>query len=493
MVGLAATPQVAPDGPGPLGAGGDPPGRDSRLAGVGVDRAGASRSAGPPRHERALAGPAWSSPEHDEQPPSPAALVVRSTPLPTDVVPPDLLRLLPAQTPLAWVRGGDGLVGWGVAARLEVSGPNRFRQAEQWWTAQLARSVVRDEVGVPGSGAVVFGSFAFEDDPATSVLVVPQVLVGRREGRAWVTTVSVGPTLPLALPLPLRPTAPPRAPAELAFADGARSATDWTHIVAAAVERIGAGLLDKVVLARDLLALTREPVDLRWPAERLAARYPTCWTYAVDGLVGATPEMLVRLEHGLVTSRVLAGTIRRTGDDTADAALAGQLARSSKDLEEHEYAVRSVAEALAPHCSGMNVPESPFVLHLPNVMHLATDVAGVLAGGSEPPSAAASLRLAAALHPTAAVAGTPTDVARVLIRALEGMDRGRYAGPVGWMDAHGDGEWGIALRCAAVDPDDPRRLRLFAGCGIVAGSDPAAELAESTAKLVPVRDALGVD
>jgi menaquinone-specific isochorismate synthase len=215
---------------------------------------------------------------------------------------------------------------------------------------------------------------------------------------------------------------------------------------------------------------------------RLTELYPTCWTFHVDGLFGATPEMLVRRERGLVTSRVLAGTIRRTGDDEHDLALAGSLARSSKDLEEHEYAVRSVARALAPHCTSMNVPESPFVLHLPNVMHLATDVTGV-AG-----DATTSLGLAAALHPSAAVGGTPTATAVRLIAELEGMQRDRYAGPVGWMDADGDGEWGIALRSAAVQAD---RVRLFAGCGIVAGSDPEAEMAESQAKFVPVRDALG--
>ena len=185
-----------------------------------------------------------------------------------------------------------------------------------------------------------------------------------------------------------------------------------------------------------------------------------------------------------MTSRVLAGTIRRTGDDERDLALAATLARSSKDLEEHEYAVRSVADSLAPHCTSMNVPESPFVLHLPNVMHLATDVAGVAAGS------ATSLDLAAALHPSAAVGGTPASEAKALIAEIEGMDRGRYAGPVGWMDADGDGEWGIALRAGAVDPADPRTVRLFAGCGIVADSDPASELAEAQAKFVPVRDAL---
>ena len=226
-------------------------------------------------------------------------------------------------------------------------------------------------------------------------------------------------------------------------------------------------------------------MDVRAPLQRLAAHYPGCWTFAIEGLFGATPELLVRLESGLATSRVLAGTIRRTGDDAADLVLAGSLAQSGKDLQEHEYAVRSVADALAAHCSAMNVPEAPFVLHLRNVMHLATDVTGRVADVSS------VLGLVADLHPSAAVCGTPTAVARRLIREVEGMDRGRYAGPVGWLDAQGDGEFAIALRCAQVDPADARRLRLFAGCGIVAESDPAAELAESVAKLVPIREALG--
>ena len=265
------------------------------------------------------------------------------------------------------------------------------------------------------------------------------------------------------------------------FSDGAMSGASWELVVADAVRRIRAGELDKVVLARDLVAELDEPLDVRAPLARLAERYPSCWTFHVDGLFGATPEMLVRRERGLVTSRVLAGTIRRTGDDAHDLALAATLARSSKDLEEHEFAVRSVADALAPYCLSMNVPESPFVLHLPNVMHLATDVTGVLDDGTT------SLGLAAALHPSAAVGGTPTRVAVDLIGELERMDRGRYAGPVGWMDADGDGEWGIALRSAEYDGN---RVRLFAGCGIVADSDPEAELAEAAAKFVPVRDAL---
>ena len=398
-----------------------------------------------------------------------------------------LLSLLPEEGALAWVRRGEGLVGWGEAARLDVHGPDRFAAALDWWTRLSSHVVVRDEIQVPGTGLVTFGSFAFDDDPGESVLVVPEVVVGARGGRWWVTTIGVDGALPPVAALGNHDVPAIRPPSVITFADGARCGTDWECVVADAVRRINDGELEKVVLARDLEARTAQPVDLRWPLTRLAERYPGCWTFAVEGLLGATPEMLVRLEKGLVTSRVLAGTIRRSGDDARDLALAASLARSSKDLEEHEYAVRSVADALGAHCSSRNVPETPFVLHLPNVMHLATDVTGVVADG------ATSLGLASSLHPSAAVCGTPTDVARQLIREVEGMDRGRYAGPVGWMDAAGDGEWGLALRCAQVDPHDRARLRLFAGCGIVAGSEPEAELAESAAKLVPMRDALQRD
>jgi menaquinone-specific isochorismate synthase len=394
-----------------------------------------------------------------------------------------LTALLPADRDVtAWVRRGEGLVGWGAAAVCRTEGASRFADARAWWTDHARTAVVRDEVGLPGSGLVCFGSFAFADEPGSSILVVPEVVVGRRGGAAWVTTTGVG---TISSTAPLLATPAPEPPSSVAFADGALSGAEWETVVAEAVRRIGAGELEKVVLARDLLATADGAVDVRWPLTRLAETYPMCWTFHVDGLFGATPEMLVRRERGLVTSRVLAGTIRRTGDDGRDMALAATLARSSKDLEEHEYAVRSVADALAPHCSSMNVPESPFVLHLPNVMHLATDVAGVIHDAGDP--SVTSLDLAASLHPSAAVGGTPTDVATRLITEIEGMGRGRYAGPVGWMDATGDGEWGLALRSAEIDGD---RVRLFAGCGIVADSDPEAELAEAQAKFVPVRDSL---
>jgi menaquinone-specific isochorismate synthase len=415
-------------------------------------------------------------------PPRGAPLVARTVSVED---PGALLTLLPPvddpRAVASWVRRGEGMVGWGRAREVTVDGPDRFAVAEAWWRDVVASAVVRDEVRLPGTGPIAFGSVSYAaSSRAGATLVVPEVVVGARDGRWWVTTVGTGSELPTpVVPHPSEP-AEPRG---VTFADGALSTAQWAGAVAEAVARINDGVLDKVVLARDLRVEARTPIDPRWVLSRLAERYDTTWVFAVDGLVGASPEMLVRLERGLVTSRVLAGTIRRTGDDEHDLALAGSLARSSKDLEEHEYAVRSVADALRPHCSSVNVPEAPFVLHLSNVMHLATDVAGVLADAST------SLALAASLHPSAAVCGTPTADADSLITELEVMDRGRYAGPVGWMDASGDGEWAIALRCGAYDADSSA-MRIFAGCGIVAGSDPESEVAESDAKLVPMRDAL---
>ncbi|MDE9365096.1 isochorismate synthase [Luteipulveratus sp. YIM 133132] len=421
-------------------------------------------------------------------PPSPLPLLVARTRQVAD--PGDLIDLLPRdaapQDLMSWIRDGDGMVGWGRAAAVHTTGRDRFERASRWWRDVAGRAVVRDDVRRPGTGPVAFGSFAFRSTSAAGAsLVVPQVVVGRRDGVSWVTTISSAGEIPAPARLSAQPA--PVAPTDVTYADGALTGAQWSEAVDAAVRRIQGGDVDKVVLARDVDVVASAPLDARWLLSRLASSYANTWTFAVDGLTGATPELLVRREKGLVHSRILAGTIRRTGDDEHDLALAAKLARSSKDLEEHEYAVRSVADALRPHCRSMNVPEAPFVLHLPNVMHLATDVAGVLA------DEVSSLTLAESLHPSAAVCGTPTVTAAEVIDDLERMDRGRYAGPVGWMDGNGDGEWGIALRCGQVDAENPSRIRLFAGCGIVAGSDPDAELAESEAKLLPMRHALADD
>ena len=388
-----------------------------------------------------------------------------------------LLNLLPSDAPLSWVRNGEGLVGWGVHATTTVTGKDRFEQARDWWHRQLETFAISDSVHASGTGPVLFTSFSF-DRNEESVLVIPKVIVGQKGLQSWITWI--GDTAQ-----PLLPETPAQTThTTFTFTDGSISTDAWKVRVAQAITRIEKTGVDKVVLARDLVATTTTDIDARPILTKLAAEYPSTWTFAVDGLVGATPELLLRLSKGMVTSRVLAGTIPKTGDDAKDLALAASLARSSKDLEEHEYAVRSVAEALEPFCSSTNVPESPYVLHLANVMHLATDVTGALIKSKQRVDAFSLLN---SLHPSAAVCGTPRNIAFDIIDEIEGMNRGRYAGPVGWIDASGDGELGIALRTGQIYG---KEIRIYAGCGIVAGSNPEKELEESAAKMIPMRSAL---
>ena len=377
----------------------------------------------------------------------------------------------------SWVRGGDGLVGFGIHKRHTVSGPDRFTEARKWWRNSINEFDIRNNLHGAGTGPILFSSFSF-DSSEESQLIIPKVVIGQRNGKSWITWIGdqSQPQLSRA--------SDKRAPLLLSWSGS--NGDVWQERVARAIEKIKVGKLEKVVLARFTTATSDSTISARPILNYLSSEYPSTWIYSNDGLIGATPELLVRLSKSLITSRILAGTIRKTGDDERDLALAGSLARSSKDLEEHEYAVRSVADALAPFCSSMNVPESPFVLHLSNVMHLATDVTGVLSDNSSPSDI---FELVARLHPSAAVCGTPTEVAKRTIDEIEGISRGRYAGPVGWIDAKGDGELGIALRCGQIS-HDKKSIRIYAGCGIVAGSDPEREYAESQAKLLPMRSAL---
>ena len=388
-----------------------------------------------------------------------------------------LLDLLTDDAPLSWVRGGDGLVGWGSYAKTAVSGPNRFADARKWWHQQLEKFAISDSVHLSGTGPVLFASFSFDPDEE-SVLVIPKIVVGMRNGSSWITWIGDQPQPALQEEKELL------ADAEFNWGDGSLSPAEWQLRVAKAIDEIEKTELEKVVLARDLIVNSHRPIDVRKILRNLGSEYPSTWIFAVDGLVGATPELLLRLSRGMVTSRVLAGTISKTGDDDKDLALAASLARSSKDLEEHEYAVRSVADALDPFCTSTNVPDSPFVLHLANVMHLATDVTGALIESKKSVDAFTILEK---LHPSAAVCGTPTNIAAQVIKRIEGMSRGRYAGPVGWLDARGDGELGIALRCGQIKENE---IQIYAGCGIVAGSNPEKELTESNAKFAPMRSAL---
>ncbi|MFZ4893814.1 isochorismate synthase [Plantibacter sp. Mn2098] len=410
--------------------------------------------------------------------------------------PRQLLPLADTASPLIWVRKGYGIVGIGEALRLEFSGPGRLTDAASAWRDIAAAADITDPIGRPGTGLVAFGTFAFDDESsATSVLIVPRTIIGRQAGYSFVTRIrpsddaasngdGTGGGASIAGIATATDAVTPTGYGpeyRIQLLPGAQSADGFRGSVETAVGRIQAGALSKVVLARDIVGHLPAEADLRRVVFDLALGYPDCWTYAVDGFIGSSPETLVRVDHGSVSARVLAGTISRGPDADSDHDQAVALATSPKDQDEHQFAVQSVLQALRPHSPHLSTSEVPFTLKLPNLWHLATDVEGRLSDG------ASSLDLVAALHPTAAVAGTPTPSALDLIRELEPFDRGRYAGPVGWVDASGDGEWAVALRCAQVEPDGD--ITAFAGCGIVADSDAEKELLETRMKFRPVVEA----
>ncbi len=436
---------------------------------------------------------------------------------------PDLISLADPSEPLLWTRGDRGCVGIGETLRLHFSGPTRIRDAARAWRAIAAAAEIDDPVRMPGTGLIALGTFAFDDDStAESVLIVPRLLVARHRGSAWITEIAHTDVLDGSATTteiahtgtgtstststgsdsgpdsskhalrtePALPDAAPHGPwpgvALSPSADGADPVAAYLTGVNEAADRIAAGGVEKIVLARQLTGRIDPGSDLRIPLTRLADRYLDCWTFAVDGLIGASPETLIRATDGAVSARVLAGTrARHPESEQRDAQARDELLTSAKEQHEHDFAVQSVVTALSPHVRDLRTSEEPFPLQLPNVWHLATDLGASLGEQSS------ALELVDALHPTAAVAGTPTAGAVAAIAELEPFDRGRYSGAVGWIDAEGDGEWVIALRCAQVGPDLPegRTVTASAGGGIVAGSDPAHELGETDSKFRPITEA----
>ncbi|HEX4057292.1 MAG TPA: isochorismate synthase [Galbitalea sp.] len=398
-----------------------------------------------------------------------------------------LVPLVDSRHPLVFIRRGQGIAGIGEALRLTFTGPTRFTDASAAWKRIASAARVDDRVGLPGSGLVALGAFAFADGSArASVLIVPSVVIGRRDGVSWVTRIglstssttgngSVSELVDGLADVPLGPDF------NVTFDFGALDRPGYMRAVDAALEHLRAGELSKVVLARSMVGQLPADADLRVLLAELATGYPDTWTFAVDGLVGSSPETLVTANRGTVTARVLAGSAPRGTDPGSDQESAAALATSTKDLDEHQFALRSLLVSLAPHATNVTASEQPFLLKLPNLWHLASDVEGELSHG------ASSLGLIAALHPTAAVAGTPTPAALALIRELEPFDRQRYAGPVGWVGADGDGEWAIALRSAEVGEDGS--IAAFAGAGIVVDSNPEKEMLETRMKFRPIIDA----
>ena len=441
---------------------------------------------------------------------SPPRLSVSTRALPAQQAA-DLLALLHGRRDVvAWVRHGRGLVGWGRVLTLEAEGAGRIEELRAAWRAVVYASWWTDPLVRPGTGPVALGAIAFSaSSRERSVLVVPEVIVGADASGAWVTTASLADQPSQSPPAPARvgtgppprrdrpqPASGPVRP-RATVRRGALADDAYLAAVAATQRRMAAGEARKVVLARDVMVTPSTPMPAPRILARLAHGYPSCWTFAVDGMVGATPELLVRLEGRRLTSRVLAGTARRHAGRAREAAepaelkelaeLTEWLEASGKNNREHELARASALAALEPLCSVVEAPER-FVVTLPNVLHLASDITGVVAGDT------GALSLVGALHPTAAVCGTPTPAAARIIEEVEGMDRGRYAGPVGWVDWRGEGEWCIALRSAALPDGGPgpgAPARVFGGGGIMPDSVPADELAETEAKMRPVLGALG--
>jgi menaquinone-specific isochorismate synthase len=382
-------------------------------------------------------------------------LVARTRRLDRDV---DLLDVA-GRDGVLFEQHGCGFAGRGVALTIpstaEVEGA-------------LAAIEVDDEVGLPGTGPVAFGALPFQGPGS---LVVPAIVVGKADdGTRWVTTVTADEQEPALL----ADEQPLAGPSTFTVRAG-RPPAAWCDAVAAAVASMQAGELQKAVLAREVFVDADAPIDPVAVLRRLRAAYPSAFVFAVDGFLGASPELLVSRTGDVVRSHPMAGTTPRTGDPATDARLAASLLSSTKDRAEHQITIDTVLDAVLPFCSYVDSEPEPSIVSLANVQHLASLVEGRL---SSPP--ASVLTLVEALHPTPAVCGFPRDAALALIARLEGFERGRYAGTVGWVDRAGNGRFAVSIRCAQVDGTS---ARLVAGNGIVADSDPETELAETRAKL----------
>ncbi len=415
--------------------------------------------------------------------PDTARLRVRTVRLEEDV---DLTTHLPAAPSGVWLRHGQGAVALGTTWSVRTSGPDRFAAASTAFRALADRSVVDDEVQVPMSGLVAMGSFSYAAaSTRPSTLLVPRALLGVQDGESFLTVVGVDeePQLPDTWQdlFPAAPVVPTGAEPEIEL-EPDHTPDEYQALVHDAIDEITAGHAEKVVLSERTTARSAVPLSPGTLLARLAHDYPSTWVYHLEDVVGASPEMLAQTEEGRVFSRVLAGTRPVADDGELDEADRRVFRADAKELSEHAYAVESVVDRLADLAAEIDCSPEPFVLRLPGLEHLASDVSARLHDG------VTSLDVAARLHPSAAVSGTPREAADEIIARLEPHDRGGYASPVGWMGASGDGQWAIALRMAHLV--DETTAVLQAGGGLVEASDPVSEHAEVLAKCRPMLRAL---
>ena len=369
---------------------------------------------------------------------------------------------------MLFVRNGIGFATRGVAARVSSHEAKSF----------LANIEVDDSVKAPGSGPVFIGAIPF-DSREPHDFILPKILVRKADdGRCWVTTIHDTELDPSeSIDFDLRPVNALSATTSSFTVTPGVDVDTYLQAVTAARNAVRTGSITKAVIARDVFVESSQPIDIHSVLLRLRNSFGSSYQFSVDGFVGASPELLVSIVDGEVSSHPLAGTAPRTGDPTTDAQLAASLLSSSKNQIEHRIVIDAVHDTLLPWCSYLDWEPEASIVAVANVQHLGTHMTGRL---SEP--FLHVLDAVYALSPTPALGGHPRDKALKLISEVEGMSRGRYGGAVGWFDSRGNGVWAVSIRCAEYSNNN-MTARLFAGGGIVADSDPLSELAETQAKL----------
>jgi len=359
-----------------------------------------------------------------------------------------------------FVRDGVGFAGRGIAARVPSHNVKQF----------LAQIDTDDTVNVPGSGPVLFGSIPFDSTQQHEFILPKMVVCKSTDGRIWVTLIDD------AVADLTNPNPPAAVSSSFTVKPGVEINT-YLSAVATARDAVRTGSITKAVIARDVFVTSDNAIDVHSVLLRLRTSFGSSYRFSIDGFVGASPELLVSIADGEVSSHPLAGTAARTGDPTTDAQLASSLLASSKNQIEHRIVIDAVHDTLLPWCSYLDWEPEASIVAVANVQHLGTHMSGML---SQP--FLHILDAVYALSPTPALGGFPKDQALALISKIEGMERGKYGGAVGWLDARGNGTWAVAIRCAELS-EDRKSARLFAGGGIVADSEPLSELAETQAKL----------